>query len=147
MIKLSESTWTLIPEGYHVFKIVDVNYKSDFGKMEISLQTKAGEKTTERFSLEKANGEINEGALKAFSFFARTALQDMSASEIDENDLVGKYIGATVEHDTQPNKNDPSKMVTFVNLKEYKQASGFENVETAEPIESDEDDLNAFLDE
>lgn len=147
MIKLAESTWTLIPEGYHVFKIVDVNYKQDFVKMEITLQIQSGEKTTERFSLEKANGEINEGALKAFSFFARTALQDMSASEIDENDLLGKYIGATVEHDVQPNKNDPTKTVTFVHLKEYKQASGFGPAYTMDPIESDEDDLDAFLDE
>lgn len=143
MIKLSQPGFAPIAKGYTIFKIVEVNYKEDFGKMEISLQTKKGEKHIERFSLEKPTGEINEGALKAFSFFARTAMQDMSMPEIDEQALVGKYIGATVEHDVQPNKNDPSKTVTFVHLKEYKQESGFSN---SEPVE-DKEDLDAWLDD
>lgn len=143
MIKLSQAGFTPIAKGYTIFKIVEVNYKEDFGKMEIALQTQKGEKHIERFSLEKPNGEINEGALKAFSYFARTAMQDMSMPEIDEQALVGKYIGATVEHDVQQNKNDPTKTVTFVRLNEYKQESGFP---TAEPVESKED-LDAWLDD
>ena len=142
MIKLSQPGFTPIAEGYHVFKIVEVNYKSDFGKMEIALQTQDGKKHVERFSLEKPNGEINEGALKAFSFFARTAMKDMSMADIDEQQLVGKYIGATVEHDTQPNRNDPSKTVTFVHLNTYTQASGFGN----EPIEN-HGEVDAWLDD
>lgn len=31
--------FTLIPEGTHVFKITEVNYKEDFGKMEVVMQT------------------------------------------------------------------------------------------------------------
>lgn len=146
MIKLAQPGFTPIPKGYHVFKIVGVEYKRDFGKMNISLQTQDGKKHIERFSLETAKGEVNEGALKAFSFFARTAMQDMSMPEIDEKALVGKYIGATVEHDVQPNKNDPTKTVTFVHLTSYQQASGFDDAD-GETVESDKDDLEAWLDD
>ena len=31
--------FTLISEGTHVFKITEVNYKEDFGKMEVVVQT------------------------------------------------------------------------------------------------------------
>ena len=67
--------------------------------MLVSLQTKSGAKHTERFSLLNKDGEINEGALKAFSFFAKTALNNFSLDEIDEQDLVGCYIKATVKHE------------------------------------------------
>ena len=49
MIKLSDSTFTLIPEGRHIFKITKVEYKEDFGKMNITLVTADGSKQVERF--------------------------------------------------------------------------------------------------
>ena len=42
-IGLSEG-FTLIPKGTHVFKIVEVKYKEDFGKMEIVMQLASGQK-------------------------------------------------------------------------------------------------------
>ena len=71
-IGLSEG-FSLVPEGTHVFKIITVNYKEDFGKMEVVMQTQSGLKHTERFSLLKSDGEPNEGALNAFSYFAKVA--------------------------------------------------------------------------
>ena len=70
-------------------------------------------------------GEVNEKANNAYSFFARTALNNPSLDEIEHGDLVGCYIEATVEHETKPNKNDPAKTVTFVRLGDKKAASGF----------------------
>jgi hypothetical protein len=59
---------------------------------------------------------MNDGACNAFSFFARTALNDFSREAIDHTELVGRYIGAEVSHTVQPNRNDPTKTVTFANL-------------------------------
>lgn len=124
-IKLSENTFTVIPEGKHVFKIVEVNYDADFGKMEIQLVTEDGLKQTERFMLIDQTGEYNSKALSAFSYFARTAMNKPNLDEIEERDLVGKYIAAEAVHTKTPSKNDPSKIMSFVNLKNYEPAAGF----------------------
>ena len=50
-IKLTEGGFSLIPEGVTVFKVVGVEYKEDFGKMKVELQTKGGQKHNELFSL------------------------------------------------------------------------------------------------
>jgi hypothetical protein len=88
---------------------------------------------------------MNEGACNAFSFFARTALNDFSREAIDHTELVNRYIGAEVKHTVQPNKNDPTKNVTFANLVGEKWvANGFDTTpcrkaltlgtETAAPV-------------
>ena len=87
-IKLAEGGFSLIPEGTTTFKIVGVEYKEDFGKMKVEMQTKSGQKHFENFSLLTNSGEVNEGALRAFSYFAKTALNNYSLDEIDEQDLV-----------------------------------------------------------
>ena len=148
-IKLTETGFTLIPEGVTTFKIVKVEYDEDFGKMLVSLQTKSGAKHTERFTLLNKNGEINEGALKAFSFFAKTALNNFSLDEIDEQDLVGCYIKATVKHEEYESNKEPGKMLKSARLNSYEVAIGF----TAEPaadsaeneVEDDIEDLDDFL--
>lgn len=117
--------FTLIPEGTHVFQITDVKYKEDFGKLEIYMQTQNGSKHIERFSLLKADGSTNEGALNAFSYFAKTALQDFELSEIDHEDLVGHFIECDIEHDVQPNKNKPDKTITFVRLADKRPSEGW----------------------
>ena len=76
-MKLAESSFTLIPEGTTTFKImsVDDSKYEDFGKLAVKMVTAKGETHVENFSLLKAGGEINEGALKAWSYFARTCLK------------------------------------------------------------------------
>lgn len=121
--------FSLIPEGTFVFQITAVNYKEAFGKMEITMQTQTGSKHIERFSLLRANGEPNEGALNAFSYFAKTALGDFSLTEIDHEDLLGCFIECDIEHDVQPNKNKPDQTVTFVRLADKRPSEGFEVAE------------------
>ena len=119
--------FSLIPEGTHVFKITDVKYKEEFGKLEVTMQTQGGSKHIERFSLLKTDGSPNEGAYNAFSYFAKTALNDFSVTDIDHTDLIGHYIRAEVVHTKMPSRKDPSKTVTFANLGDKAPADGFDN--------------------
>lgn len=147
-IKLSEGGFQLIPEGVTVFKIVGVEYKEDFGKMKVELQTKSGGKHTENFSLLNKDGEVNEGALKAFSYFAKTALNNFQLDEIDETDLIGCYIQATVKHEEFESNKEPGKMLKSARLNDYAVAVGFGSGEyqnIADSIEDEDDDLDDFL--
>ena len=148
-MKLSESTFTLIPEGVTTFKVMEVNDEKyeDFGKLEVKLQTVKGETHIERFTLLNAKGEVNEGALKAWSYFARTCLNNFQADEIDTQDIVGCYITATVKHETYTRtKGDKAGTeATTVRLNDYTTASGFggsKAVNTEEPDTDDNDDLD-----
>ena len=135
-ITLSKNTgFTLIPEGFHVFKVVDVDMSKydDYGKVEVKLETANGQKHSERFSLLNAKGEVNEGALNAFSYFSRTVLNDYKAEDIDPAELVGHYIRAEVKHVESTTINDRTgKPYINVNLGDKEPALGFEG-------DSDED--------
>lgn len=146
-IKLSEGGFSLIPEGTTIFKIVDVEYKEDFGKMKVEMQTKTGGKHTEQFTLLTKSGEVNEGALKAFSYFAKTALNNFQLDEIDETDLIGCYIQATVKHEEFESNKEPGKMLKSARLNDYEVAVGFgsEKASEASIDDSDSDDLDDFL--
>lgn len=124
--------FSLIPKGMQVFRIVEVNYKEDFGKMEITLQTAKGQKHVERFSLLDKNGEANQGALNAFSYFAKTAMNDYSLEEIDHEDLVGCFIKCDVDYEEVESNRNPGKMLKFVRLGDKEPADGFEE-EVAAP--------------
>lgn len=119
------SGFTVIPEGTYVFKITGVEYKEAFGKLTVNMETKDGKKHTERFSLLTSNGTPNQGALNAFSYFARVALNDTSVEEIDEHDLIGHFIECDVTHDVVPNKNDPNKTMTFARLGDKRPSDGW----------------------
>ena len=123
-IGLSEG-FSLIPEGTYIFKITKVTYKEDFGKLEVTMQTQKGAQHTERFSLLKSTGEPNEGALNAFSYFAKTALNDFTLTEIDHEDLVGHFIECDLIHDTVPSNKDQNKMITFTRLADKRPSDGW----------------------
>lgn len=131
-IPLTDS-FSLIPEGTHVFKITEVTYKEEFGKLEVKMKTAKEQTHTERFTFMKQDGSANEGAYNAFSYFAKTALQDYTLTEIDHNDLVGCYIKCEVKHDEQPSNKDPNKTVTFIRLGDKSTADGFEEEEAPAP--------------
>lgn len=118
--------FTLCPEGIHVFRIYDVSYDEEFGKLEVRMVNAQGIKHTERFSLINNDGEANEGAMNAFAYFAKTALNDFSVEDIDHTDLVNCYIKAEVVHTKLPSKKDPTKTLTFANLGDKWVADGFE---------------------
>lgn len=131
-ITLSKNTgFTLIPEGFHVFKIVDVDMSKydEYGKIEVKMETENGQKHSERFSLLNAKGEVNEGALNAFSYFARTVMNDYKADDIDPADLVGHYIRAEVKHVESTTINERTgKPYINVNLGDKEPALGFDGV-------------------
>lgn len=128
IIKLVDSGYQLIPIGWHTFCVVEANYNEDFGKLEVTLQNKEGQKHIEKFSLMDVNGEPNEGAYRAFSYFAKTCLNDYSITSVDEQDLVGKYIRAEVKHveGTKINARTGKKYVN-ANLGDKEPAFGFDD--------------------
>ena len=125
--------FTLIPKGTHVFQITGVNYKEDFGKMEITLQLATGQKHVERFSLLTKDGEPNQGGLNAFSYFAKVALNDFSLAEIDHEDLVGHFVRCEVDHEEVESNRNPGKMLKFVRLGDKEPADGFDEEEAPAP--------------
>lgn len=153
-MKLSDGGFKVIPEGTTIFKVVEVDDSKyeDFGKLAVKLQNAKGETHTENFTLIKGDGDLNEGALKAWSYFARTCLNNFQADEIDTQDIVGCYIQATVKHETYT-RTKGEKAGTegiAVRLNDYTTATGFggkvaEDVE--DDIDEDSDDLDDFLDD
>lgn len=128
------SGFTLIPEGVDVFRIYDVTYDETWGKLEVKLVNAQGMTHTERFMLKDQNDEPNEKALNAFSYFAKTALNDFSVEEIDHRDLIDHYIRAEVIHTKLPSKKDPTKMLTFANFGDKSPADGFDTEPTASAV-------------
>lgn len=119
--------FSLIPEGTHVFQITEVKYKEDFGKMEVTMQTDTEQKHTEWFSLLDKNGEPNAGAMNAFSYFAKTALNDFSLTEIDHEDLVGHFLRCEVTHEEVESNRTAGKMLKFVRLGDKEPCDGFDD--------------------
>lgn len=120
------SGFVVIPEGEYVFRIYDATYDEDFGRIEIKLVTAQGATHTERFSIKDSNDEYNEKALNAFSYFAKTAMNDYALEDVDPEELIDHYIRAEVVHTVQPNRNNPEKNITFANLGDKSPADGFD---------------------
>lgn len=125
-INLSEG-YSIIPVGTHVFQITDVDYNDAFGKISVTMKTVKGQKHVERFYLYKNNGEKNDAALNAFSFFAKTALQDFTRTQIDEKELIGKYIRCEVIHNEVESTKRAGQTMVFVNLGQKSPADGFDD--------------------
>jgi hypothetical protein len=64
--------------------------------------------------------------MNAFSYFAKTAMNDFSMEDINPDDLVNHYICCEVVHNVQPSNKDPKKTVTFCNLGDKSVAEGFD---------------------
>ncbi|MCM1234473.1 MAG: hypothetical protein NC489_30605 [Ruminococcus flavefaciens] len=120
------SGFVLIPEGTYVFRIYDVTYDEEFGKIEIKLVTAQGQTHTERFTIKDQNDEFNEKALNAFSYFAKTALNDFDVEDVDPEELIDCYIRAEVVHSEVTSNKDGKKKLTFANLGDKEPADGFD---------------------
>ena len=118
--------FTLCPEGVHVFRIYKVEFNEEFGKLVIHLVNAQGCTVQERYSLMNQDGSTNEKACNAFSFFAKTALNDFTLEAVDPTILVDHYIKAEAVHTKLPSNKDPNKTVTFVNLGDKSATDGFE---------------------
>ena len=128
------SGFTVCPEGVHVFRIYKVEYNQDFGKLTISLVNAQGITHTERFSLINASGEPNQKAYNAFSYFAKTALNDNSRDAINPTELVGRYIKAKVVHTILPSTKKEGETMTFANLSDKWVANWFDTTPVAKAL-------------
>lgn len=150
-IKLVDTGFQMIPEGWYIFKITKVTYDEDFGEIKVELTTKDGLKHTERYGLLNANGEVNEGATKAFSYMARVALNNPNLDTIDDQDLVGCYMKAEIVHKESTRKNEKTgKPFVNANLGDKEPAWGFDaKLDKHEPkVESESislDDLDDLV--
>lgn len=140
-----------IPEGEHVFKIIDANVTfSDFyededthepkiERIDVNLVTSTGMKHTETFRFIDKIGNENDSARWAFGYFAKVALNDFSLNDIDEKDLIGHYVRATVKYN-QSVSQKTGKTLTFVNLEDKSpaDASEFGDAPRAEPAKEPE---------
>ena len=120
------SGFTLIPEGVYVFRIYDASYDEEFGKIVVKLVNAQGATQTEKFNIKDNNDEINEKALNAFSYFAKTAMNDFTLEDVDPEELIDHYIRAEIVHTQSPSRKDPTKNVTFSNLGDKSPADGFD---------------------
>ena len=135
----------VMPEGEQVLKITKAEYDEDFGKVIFTLANAKGQTCMERFSLLNNDNTPNEKALSAFSFFAKTAMNDFDLEDVDPVELVGRYIRAEVIHNKVPSTKDPTKMMTFVNLGDKSPATGFDGVPTEAAPKPSGLDLSALL--
>jgi hypothetical protein len=135
----------IMPEGEQVLKITAAEYDEDFGKAIFTLENAKGQSCQERFSLLNQDGTPNEKALGAFSFFAKTALNDFDIEDVDPVELIGHFIKAEVVHNKVPSRTDPTKMMTFVNLGNKSPAAGFEVADTSAVKPKAGLDLSALL--
>ena len=135
----------IMPEGEQVLKITKAEYDEDFGKAVFTLANAKGQTCQERFGLLMQDGSPNERALNAFSFFAKTAMNNFDLEDVDPTELVGHYIRAEVIHNKVPSNQDPTKMKTFVNLGSKSPADGFDGVPAEDAPKSTGLDLNALL--
>ena len=123
----------IMPEGEQVLLITAAEYDEDFGKAIFTLANAKGHTCQERFSLLNQDGSPNEKALGAFSFFAKTVMNNFDLEDVDPEELVGHYLKAEVIHNKVPSTKDPSKMMTFVNLGSKSPAAGFEGAPAPAP--------------
>ena len=137
------SGFALIPEGTYIFRIYEATYDEDFGKIVIKLVNAKGMTHTERFSIKDANDQLNEKALNAFSYFAKTAMNDFGLEDVDPEELVDHYIEAEVVHTELPSNKDPNKTVTFANLGDKAPADGFDETPVARALSLGHEDGSA----
>lgn len=128
------SGFEICPTGRHIFRIYKVDYDKDFGKVVVYMVNAQGITHAERFSLIGNNGEMNSKACNAFSFFAKTAMNNFSLESIDHTELIGRYIGGEIVHTHSPSRNDPTKTVTFANMSEKWTADGFDTTPVAKAL-------------
>lgn len=147
-----KKAFALVPEGTHIFKIVSVKEEPTWRtaklpeaqrlikKICVTMETQNGEQHLERFTMLKDDDTVNSGALAAFSYFARTAMQDYDAEIISTDELIGRYIECVVEHDSYPSTKDPDKDVVFARLTEKHPSDGWgdEGVSNSAPFDLDD---------
>lgn len=141
-IKLSaRKDWEPIPEGRHVFQVVDIKVNPKTNVIEMQAQIEDGRRTKEFFRIGKGKA-FNEVALDIFSSVSRAVLGDVE--EVDPEELEGGFFEAEAVHDVQPHRDDPKRKVTWVNLKYYSPAEGWDVEDDVDEDDEDDDDYDPF---
>jgi hypothetical protein len=129
MIKLN-GEFTPIPEGTYIFKITKVENKPDFGKLNVTMKTQAGKVHVELFNLFDKSGLPNPVAEFKVALFVKTVMNDFTLDgDFNEQEMVGHYVKADVEHNTSASGK------TYAHVKNFEVASSFEG---EEPTTADE---------
>ena len=127
-ITLTPSTYTIVPEGIHTFRIKSATYEDKFGRVQLVCETKEGNTLQTRYDLiNPTTRQPNEGAMKSFSYFCRIVLQDWSVADIDPNTLVGRYFASMVIHKDQASNTRIGETITYANLSDKWSADSFED--------------------
>lgn len=105
-----------------LLKVTKVDYKPDFGKINITLANENGESITNNFTITK-NGQPNEKALAAFSFFARKCIGGY-VEEVEPSDLEGKFILADIVMNPGSKVDEDGNPVLYANLSKTYEANG-----------------------
>lgn len=91
--------FTPMDEGVQVLRIYGVEYKETFGNLTIYMCNARAQTMRETFRFKGGkDGKPNEGAMNAFSYFAKTAMDDFGMEDVDPQELVGHYIQVEVVH-------------------------------------------------
>lgn len=128
------NTFSICPKGEQVFRIYKVEYNEDFGKLIVHLVNAQGNIVQNRFSLMNQDGSSNDKACNAFSFFAKSALNDFNIPAVDPMTLVDRYIKLEVTHTEAASNKTAGATVTFVNVKNPSVANGFDTEPCAKAL-------------
>lgn len=102
-------------EGKDVLlKVTKAEYNEEFGRINVTLSNAKGESISNRYQIRR-NGKINEGALKAFSYFARQCVGHY-VEDIDPEELVGKYILADIVGFESDRTDDDGEPIIYYNI-------------------------------
>lgn len=85
-------------EGEQVLRIYGVEYDERKANLTIHMINAQAQTMREVFRFKKANNETNEGAMNAFSYFAKVAMGDFELTELNPENLVNRYIRVEVVH-------------------------------------------------
>jgi len=110
------SGFTVCPEGTYVLTCENVEYKEEFGTLNLTFRTDKGNTHRESYFLLDQNGQPNERAMNAFSFLAKNLLNDFEAADVDPQDLVGRAVNATITHTQSESKKNPGKLMTYAHI-------------------------------
>lgn len=117
-IKLSQSNGMFIKEAGKkiLLQITKANYDQEFGKVELEFKNERGEIINENYNLMANDGSINEPALKAFSYFTRVAMGDWGVQEVEEEELIGKWLRADIKLTKGSKPDKEGNDIYFANI-------------------------------
>lgn len=133
----------ILPAGHYEFKVteIDTSKYEDFGKLAIIMTTKSGQTHRENFQFTKANGSLNEGAQKAWSFWVGAILGKWGDGEVDSDELLGKYFECNVSVEDSDTINEKTGNPYQNNrLSDIKAISGFSDGDDEGDASGDESD-------